>query len=32
MSEQDAGVVGKLYAAAAVIAALAVLIWAIRWW
>jgi len=32
MSETDAGIVGKLYAAAAVIAALAALLWAVRWW
>jgi len=32
MSEEDAGTAGKLYAVAAVIAALAALLWAIRWW
>jgi len=32
MSKRDAGITAKMYAAAAIIAALAVLIWAIRWW
>jgi len=32
MSQTDAGLVEKLYAVAAIIAALAALIWAVRWW
>jgi len=32
MSERDAGITAKMYATAAVIAALALLIWAIRRW
>jgi len=32
MSEKDAGITAKMYAAAAIIAALAGLLWVIRWW
>jgi len=32
MSEKDAGITAKMYATAAIIAALAGLAWAIRWW
>jgi len=32
MSKRDAGTTAKMYAAAAIIAAMSLFIWAVRWW